>query len=506
MKEFSILHIFKPEGRIRLSTAESYTVLFLGIPFLVWFATWTKVYFVLAFVLLLLFLLTPLRFSFRIRLNSEIISFWVISIVLLVLLGYGELLPASGDWAKHNAILMELYKTGGQPVHFHPESGGDFHLNYGLSFYIIPSFIAGLFKTATIIPLLILLQTSFGLLLISVWVKKCFKLPYISLLLILLIGRLDYLTDIPWFLKEDLSNTDRFLKLGINQFLGIIDQTPQHSIPAMLCFLISFNYFIRNEGQFATLVFILALSISWTPFIVFILLPFAILFPRRLISAIKTALQSRIFWLGLIITTIFLLYYSLHVKVGDIVFLGTSVKKIVYRIVMKDFFIHLLIPGLLILLNYRYKIFDEVVIQLMIVSTLLSMIYQFIGYGYFHDFAGKTVFVSIFYVNILFFTAFKIVKSKILIVLLGIVTFTHMIMPVKTTAMHMISSRSDYYKTAFQHNPFTFDKQQVPGLEEVLKEPSEFHQYAFLKQYLGENTTALKAVLKQPKILPQSSE
>ena len=486
-----------------IDTLQFATLLYLGIPLVLFFISWLKWYYAITMVGLLI--LPILSFSIKVSHNGakKFGKYFLVFCGFLLLLGYGEVFPQSSDWGKHNAIFSNLYHNWDNPV-FISYNGFNYTLCYGLGYYMIPAWIAGLFKSYFLIRWLVLFNSAIGLALIGLWCNRVWHFSLWISVLLFLIGNVDWINDLFWLLKNYSNRWDIFYVIGNLQFLTTIDQTPQHGISIILAFLVIFHQFISTSINFLFCLTIIVLGFFWSPFIIFALLPLVFLVDINQFNRINREL---IFWgLPTVLVSLFLYYYySLHLSIGKPSFEILSLKKTVYMFVTRYSLLFGIKVLVIFFIHWKMKFLKPLEIRLILSFLLIYIIFKQIHYGFFNDFDGKSTFLILFIMNvyliraiILHFSSF----NRMLRVVVCLFVFALSFMPLKCIYMKILAFYSPKYREQFDVNKYLITKGNAIQLENVLKETSEKYNYPFMVQYLGGKTKVSKQVMKRDKQEP----
>lgn len=481
-----------------IDSLEFFTLLYMGIPLVLFFLSWFKWYYA---IILIIFTIIPvlsyqIKFnSFKFRNHIKDIIIYIIYVIFLVLIGNGEFIPQSGDWLKHNAIFSELYNHWNQPVNIEYK-GNQYFLCYGLGFYMVPSWIAGFFKCHFLLRWLVLFNTAFGLFLIGHWIKRIWNLSVWCVLAIFFIDRLDWVIDFKWLLENYSDNSVIFNKLISFNTFDIIDQIPQHSIPIILAALCCIFQLKKSNINLVFLSHLGVVGIFWSPFFAFALFPFSLLVFYRYVKTEGKFVLIR-FLPILLIFIVLAHYYSLHLKVDNFVFNWKSLKHFIYVLFTK-FIPNYILPFVFILiLNVKCKLLtskDFIIICWPIIFTFLFTQFDF---GYLNDFEDKTTFITTIVLNIyiLYLAKATFFYKPYRIVLLVIIV-SGIFMPAK-----MLLSKYYAYKNLeriqfYHYNNQLLAKEKKISLTQSLNYGSELFNYPFIMQYLGKEDELYVLILK----------
>ncbi|MCC6721701.1 MAG: hypothetical protein IT243_05820 [Bacteroidia bacterium] len=489
------LKLLKVNENNKLDTLQVFSLLYLGIPLFLFFTSWLKLYYAIFFSVCIILPLLIFNYEIKLSRNKYFFKYFIVITIFLVLLGYGEIFPQTHDWDKHNAIFSHLFYNKNKPVYIQYE-GIKYFLDYGLGFYIVPSWIASFFNNYYILRWLILINSALGLTLIGLWINRLFSLSVYMVLLVFILGNLGFIDQYLYQYGIGMSGFDAFNSIAQNQFLGNIDRVLQHAMPVFLIFLLLYHNFISKNKNNLYIFYSITIGFFWSPFLFFSIIPILLLSKFSFIKlSIKFIFLAVI---PLIIIFIFLVYYyNLHLKVDEITFWIGSKKYLVYR------FLNL---NLLYTINFLFIYFINKKANfitgfdrnLLILLLVFSELYFHINYGFYHDLWIKSFFLIFLFINILTAKAVQIVWKKIsilkkFILILTIVVFSFFPLSLfvyKSSAFFLYEPiLKDYNKTLLKT-----DKEII--LEKALYNQSIKEQYPFIIQYLGKPNAISREVMK----------
>ncbi len=466
------------------------TILYLGVPLMLFFLSWLKVYF--ALIMIGAFLM-PL-FNYQYNLSLKGVKKWGIYFFIygafLLLLGFGEVFPQSGDWEKHNAIFSQLYQSWNQPVFVNYE-GTEHILCYGLGFYMIPAWIAGFFNSFWLMPGLILINATIGVTLIGIWCQRVFKIPAWSVLLIFFISSLDWVMDIEYFQSLFISSDRVIGAICANQFLSRIDQTPHQGISTFLIFLVVWHRLQAAKPNYLLCLFMISLGFYWNPFLPFAMIPLLLFIkPKVFFEELKTV--NLMYLLSIVMLLVVITgYYNFHHSPETISLRIWSLRQLVYPMSIRYLLCYGLLLGFIFYLNRQCKVLTPTEWKLIIGFILISVILKQVGFGFYNDFASKTTFLVLFILNA-YFIKLLFLNIKIITKLakVGILSFIGIssIMSVLLIAfkINSICSNSKAQSYGFSNPKYLLFKGKPLILKEVLIKVSKSNNYPFIIQYLGQ--------------------
>ena len=298
--------------RTELRLAETATLLFLGVPFLFFAFTWLKFYLAMVLLLCLFYALG----SFRIRLPEKlpwkkILAWYSVAIGIALLHGFGEIFMQYWDWPKHKAVFSEIFNHPTGPVKLEYKNG-EYILCYGLGYYMVPSILARLAGPSYLIPYINLFNTSFGIFLCMIWIRRIWKLPLGWIIAVFFLGNFLWIDHLLRELPR-LGYYEYFRMIRFTDYTELLDQAPQHFLPAVLLFFPLYDRWQSHRRIDVRLaMFLFTTGIFWTPFIVLSAFFFALF---ALLSGAELLIDKR--WLPWLVTAIplsfILWYYSLHI-------------------------------------------------------------------------------------------------------------------------------------------------------------------------------------------------
>lgn len=463
------------------------SLLYLGMPLFLFFISWLKWYYALVMVTCLIVPLLSFNYNINLKGVKKFGLYFLVFCGFLLLLGYGEVFPQSGDWGKHNAIFSQLYHSWNQPVYIKYQ-GTNHILCYGLGFYMIPAWIAGLFKSYFMMRWLILVNSAIGLALIGVWMNRIWKLPIWAIVLVFLIGSIDWFSDIGWFVNNYKNAWDIFYTIGNIQFISILDQTPQHGISIVLVFLAIYYQFTQQSVNFLYCFIIVVFGFLWSPFLIFALLPAIFLININQLKRIDRA--SFFYGIPVIFVLFFICYYyKLHISADTPSFEILGFKNVVYLFVMRYSLLYGIKLFVIFFIHRKIKFLKPIEFRLILSFLLISIISKQINYGFFNDFEAKCTFLILFILNIYFIKAIMLYFSFSTLffkMAFCLIVFALSFMPLKVIYMKMLAFRLVKVQKRFDCNVYQLSSDENIGLNEVLQKGTRVHHYPFIVQYLGE--------------------
>ncbi len=477
------------------------SLLYLGMPLFLFFISWLKWYYALVMVTCLIVPLLSFNYNINLKGVKKFGLYFLVFCGFLLLLGYGEVFPQSGDWGKHNAIFSQLYHSWNQPILINYKETNHI-LCYGLGFYMIPSWIAGLFKSYSIIRWLVLINSAIGLSLIGFWLNRIWKLPLWAIVLVYLVGSLNWVGQLEWCLNHYQNGWDIFYNIGNIQFLTVVDQTPQHQIAMQLVLMVFLNQILFKKNQNIYLFFIVVVGFFWSPFIVFALFPLIFFIKINREEILNFRISLTCFFSILLVGLFLFYYYSLHLKVDSVSSKGLSFKQMVYEFITVYSLLYGIPLFFIFLVNYKRSFIKPIEIKLIFSFLIVTIIYKQINYGYYHDFEGKTTFLIFFIFNVFilrlliqYFLSFKLVPKISIAILIFILTF----MPLKIVGFKIYVLNSKELRKKFYNNPDLLSQSENIAIKAVLKNVSEEKNYPFIIQYLGKPNVISNELIKKSK-------
>jgi hypothetical protein len=480
----------KTKNKIEISGLEALTILFLGLPLVLFCISWLKWYWALILIIMLLF---PQLF-FTLKLKSKpnwafLIIAFLLSMGFCLLMGYGELFPQSGDWGKHNAIFSILYRHWNQPV-FLEDSGEKIFLCYGLGFYMVPSWTARFFDSFTSLRWLVLLNASFGIFLVVLWINRIWKINLAWIILIFLLGNFDWIKQLYHALQDHHSLQEHedslqiFWMIGREEFFYGFDQLPQHAIPMLLFFLVCYESFQLNRLNLIIISCLFVYALFWSPFVLVLLLPIGFM--------IITNLKLQIKWMSLLVSLsmsvvmVFLaFYYAANLSESDLHWNLPHSFKQSYHLIAN----HILWFGLAFgtILWFGKNVLSPLEKKLIWVMTSFLLLVSLLHFGYFNDLSGKGVYIPFFVLNLfLVLVTIRLIKKSswkknVMIGFLAIAA----LMPSKIVTMKIIVMAHKSLFDRFPPNSYLLHKYTGLTLKQVLEEMTIKHGYPFYNQYKG---------------------
>jgi len=496
-----ISRLLNKNTRHPLNTLQFVSLLYLGIPIVLFFVSWLKWYYALCLIILILAPFLNFSIEFSRKGIRKFFTYFLVVGLFLILQGYGEILPQSGDWGKHNAILSQLFNHGNQPVYI-PYKGVDHILCYGLGFYMVPVFLAGIFKSYMMMKWLILLNSAIGLTLVGFWANRIWKTPLWAIILVFLLGSLDWIKDLKWFLINYESGWDIFYTIGNLQILSTIDQTPQHGIPTFLVFVIILDQLFTETPMYLLCLYILVIGFFWSPFLIFALLPLMVLIKINDLQA-QINLPLLLITIPILAVGYFLVcYYQMHIPVGKATLDIPGLKWMIYEFITRYTWIYGIPLAFIFIINWKLHFIRTIEIKLIASFLFISIIYKQVNYGFFNDFEGKTTYLILFILyiymlkgTILYFSSFNLVSKVAVCFFVFICSF----MSLKVIWMKILAFGSETYFERFDCNVHLLSTKPNIKLENALEKATEVHNYPFIIQYLGEMNTVSSEIFKPVK-------
>lgn len=476
-----------------LSNLEYFSFLYFALPLILFYFNWFKPVYSFPIILLNFWLFYTYRLE---KFHFEIthLKHLIFSLFILISLGYGEFLPQSADWNKHNAIFTELFNNPFKPsliAYNHKQ----YLLCYGLGFYITPSFVANLFNNYQLIAIVYLSYSSIGLCLIGWYIQRIFNIQFYAILLLFWIGRLTWILYLRWQVSDWLEFGQIFHLIGNVQLLSIIRDIPQHGIPIILSFLILYNALQTKNPNFIFLFSLITFGFFWTPFILFALIPFIFFIPLKqlFLSISANKIISSIALLNLLILFI---YYSQHLPTDLVNFEKYTVKLFIFKFFIVNALNYFIFFALFI---YCYKM--KIIIQYFELKVLFILfcfysLYNEIHYGFFNDFADKSTLLLPFFINVLLIKVlinWDLIKSHTIKYLFISIVLLSMIMPLKISILQALSMNNINLGIA----NYNLKKQNISSLDDALNETNTQSNYPFTKQYIGNKSAFFEIVLKK---------
>lgn len=477
----------------KLDTLQIFSLIYLGLPLLLFFISWLKWYYALFFCACILITFFSFKYDFRIKVKLKHFIYFILFTLFLIFLGYGEIFPQSGDWAKHNAIFSELFANWNNPV-FHLYNGQKHFLCYGLGFYMLPSWIAGLFNSFFLLQWMILFNSAIGLSLIALWITRIWNIPLWGTLLIFLLASFDWMKDLHYVLKPEYSLGQISLLADLH-FISRIDQTPQHGIPKLLSFLAIFYSLFHERNDYLFAFCIIVFGFFWSPFIVFALLPLVLFIKLKFIKSLFTKTSLKIFLPFVVIFVCLLLYYKAHLPLDKVSLEVSWLKKLIYRCITRYSLTYGLNLLIIFFINWKIKFMKPIEVVLILGFLIINLTYKQINYGFYSDFQAKTSYLIDFILNIylikaliLYFKNLNWITKSTVCFYLFFLTF------VPLTLLYI--KISSIYVTYREWNPFLLSDKRNITLEEALQDCSMENEYPFIKQYLGKKNKSSSILFK----------
>lgn len=396
----------------RSLTLEYCSLLFITLPYLIFFIGWLNpTIATAAIIILLLSINRTLIYYHQTQLPSSVqtTNAKIIKIIIIIsivatwvyLSGSGGFYLQNGDYEKHNSILNDL-STLKWPVSYrgHESFKSIYYLSYYFAYYLPAALIGKMFGVA-IASKALFAWTLTGCLLTVLWIFKLTKkISILAIIIFIFFSGLDILGFL--FIKNPplsaSSHIEWWSGYGFWQFSSITASlfwVPQHALSTWIITSMFLDILKRpNNTNTTPSIFLFALSSLWSPFVMIGLLP--ILSYTYIIKGLKKAISVENILGGGIILLISALFFFANIlkhKSGFIWSFHSSFTTLATRY-LQFCFLEFLIFGLLIYPWIRtternnQKLFYTTIISLFLIPLYLM--------GYYNDFAMRVSLPSIF--------------------------------------------------------------------------------------------------------------
>lgn len=451
---------------------------------MLFFISWLKWYYAIFF---LACLVLPL-FIFNYKLNKsglkKFFKYFIVFTIFLVLLGYGEVFLQTHDWDKHNAIFSHLFYNKNKPVYIEYK-GLKYFLDYGLGFYIVPSWIASFFNNYYILRWLILINSAFGCVLIGLWITRLFKLSIWLILITFILGNFKFIDPYLYFKSIGIVGFDAFNYIAQIQILEQIDRVLQHTIPICLIFLLIYNNIISNYKNNIYVFYLMTLGFFWSPFCLFPIIPILIFNKFSFNELTIRIIYSGIIPIIVVLSFLFF-YYNAHCNFGKLNFWIGSKKYLIFRFIILNLYysINLLF---IYFINKKINFINSIDKKIVILLIIFSELYFHISYGFYNDLWLKSYFLIFIFINILTLKAVQVIWIKAtkftkIILVSSIVTFSFF-----SLSLLFFKSSAFFLKSPIlkEYNQILLKKNERISLEKALYNQSMKEKFPFILQYLG---------------------
>ncbi|MBF0300236.1 MAG: hypothetical protein HQK51_16055 [Oligoflexia bacterium] len=361
---------------------------------------------------------------------------FILAFIWLYLSGSGGFSFQNSDYIKHNFVLNDLIYLDWPPKYFGEIAKQNYSMIYSIAYYLPASIIGKLYDIYTA-QFFLFIWSYIGVVLIFLWLHKLLQRNFIFIPLIFIIfSGLDVVGD---FVKHE--NINRFLLSQHIEWWATLWQyssnttllfwVPQHSIPSQLITALILNSIIsRSLLSFSITPFLISLSLLWSPWISFGILPFfAYEFFQKVFQKNSKTLMNKLsiffnfenIFTSTTITLLIALYYSSNTSKGQGSFMFNIINNpTTFYDYIKFISLEYLIYILIFLLSYisiyiyyrrqhhqyqqlhqleEYKN-EKQSLLIIIIATITLAFIPFYHLGIFNDFCMRTSIPALFILSV----------------------------------------------------------------------------------------------------------
>lgn len=392
------------------------TSIYLILPVLIFLVLWTKIYFPLIFVILLIWFIVSKKNEFKyinkVKVKKrdwvKIALIMVIILIWLLLSGCGGFVRQTNDYQKHNAVIHDLINMN-NPVEYKLENGENGLLVYYIAYYL-PAVLVGKVFGFLAANIFIFIWTFIGIAIGTFWIFRITnKISIISVILLILFSGLDFvgagimngkqeileISHKEWWVSSEI-------RVQLSSFTTLLYWVPHMFIPALIITPVIYFY---KDKKILDIIYILIVAIFlWSPFICIGIIPFLLynIINELKRKGIKNLISVPMFILCLFITSILILYITSNNDNGSQMELLCLKNNISLKRFIPYFMLFCILEfGILVyMLKTNIKDKNERV-YLYITVAILTLLVSIYG-GKYNDFAMRTTIPALIIIYIIF--------------------------------------------------------------------------------------------------------